>query len=246
VSYAVKLWSPFPGLEVKVFFDMNSEVFSLGAEEERNLASFTRRLIEIAAVAGGRGSGTSPIAALNAMHLPAIALDRRGFVVNVNTAAAAVFDDDVKVKDKRLFVRDLEARMLLKASLDGSASTVAPQSLIAEPIIIQRRDKFPVILRVWPCEGPTHPSEQEFHALVTLNALGPKPGPPAAILAKTFRFTASEAKLACVIARGVPLQIAARELEIPWETARKRLKSVFAKTYTHRQSELVALLLQVE
>jgi len=145
VSYTVKLWSPFPGLEVKVFFDMNSEVFSLGAEEERNLASFTRRLIEIAAVAGGRGSGTSPIAALNAMHLPAIALDRRGFVVNVNTAAAAVFDDDVKVKDKRLFVRDLEARMLLKASLDGSASTVAPQSLIAEPIIIQRRDKFPVI-----------------------------------------------------------------------------------------------------
>ena len=40
--------------------------------------------------------------------------------------------------------------------------------------------------------------------------------------------------------------IAARELEIPWETARTQLKSVFAKTYTHRQSELVALLLQVE
>ena len=85
-----------------------------------------------------------------------------------------------------------------------------------------------------------------MHALVTLNVLGPKPGPREEILAKTFNLTPSEAKLACVIARGAPLQIADRELEIPWETARKRLKSVFAKTYTHRQSELVALLLQAE
>ena len=57
------------------FFDMNSEAGNLSAEEERILASFTRRLIEIAAVAGARRSGTSPAAALNAMRLPAIALE---------------------------------------------------------------------------------------------------------------------------------------------------------------------------
>jgi hypothetical protein len=116
-------------------------------------------------------------------------------------AAAVVFDDDVKVKDKRLFVRDLEARRLLKASLDSSASPVGSQSLIAEPIIVQRRHKLPVILRIWPFEGAAHSPEQEVRALVTLNALGPKPGPPAAILAKTFQLTTPEAKLACIIAR---------------------------------------------
>jgi DNA-binding CsgD family transcriptional regulator len=225
---------------------VNSDVCQLGVEEERILTSFTRRLIEIAAVASARGPVTPATSMLNWMRLPAIALDRRGFVVDVNTAAAVVFDDDIKVKDKRLFVRDLEARTLLKASLDSSASPVESQSLIAEPIIVQRRDKLPVIVRIWPFEGTAHQPGQEVRALLTLNALGPKPGPPAAILAKTFRLTPSEAKLACVIARGAPLQIAARELEIPWETARNRLKSVFAKTYTHRQSELVALLLQVE
>jgi DNA-binding CsgD family transcriptional regulator len=87
---------------------------------------------------------------------------------------------------------------------------------------------------------------QEVRALLTLNALGPKPGPPAAILAKTFRLTPAEAKLACVIARGASPEIAAGELKISRETARNQLKSVFAKTDTHRQSELVALLLQVE
>ena len=140
----------------------------------------------------------------------------------------------------------LKPARLLKASLDALTNPANLKSLLAEPIIVQRRDKLPVILRIWPFEGAAHSPEQEVQALVTLNALGPKPGPPAAILAKTFHLTASEAKLACVIARGAPLQIAARELEIPWETARNRLKSVFAKTYTHRQSELVALLLQVE
>jgi DNA-binding CsgD family transcriptional regulator len=224
---------------------MNSDVCQLHAEEER-LSSFTRRLIEIAAVAGARETGTSGINVLNSMHLPAIALDRRGYVVDVNAAADAVFDNDVNIKAKHLFVRDAEARALLKASLDELTNPVKSKSLIAEPIIVQRRDKLPVILRIWPFKGAAHSPEQQVHALVTLNALGPKPEPSATILAKTFHLTTPEAKLACIIARGAPLPIAARELEIPWETARTQLKSVFAKTYTHRQSELVALLLQVE
>ena len=219
---------------------VNSDACQLGAEEERILTSFTRRLIEIAAVTSARGPVIPATSMLNSMRLPALALDRCGFVVDVNTAAAVVFEG------KRLFVRDLEARAVLKASLDSSASPVEFQSLIAEPIIVQRRHKLPVILRIWPFAGAAHSPEQEVRALVTLNVLGPKPGPPEAILAKTFHLTPSEAKLACVIARGAPLQIAARELEIPWETARTQLKSVFAKTYTHRQSELVALLLQVD
>ena len=68
-----------------------------------------------------------------------------------------------------------------------------------------------------------------MRALLTLNALGPKPGPPAAILAKTFRLTPSEAKLACIIARGAPPDIAARELKISRETARNQLKSALLR-----------------
>jgi DNA-binding NarL/FixJ family response regulator len=40
--------------------------------------------------------------------------------------------------------------------------------------------------------------------------------------------------------------IAAKELKISKETVRNRLKSVFLKTDTHRQSELVALLQQLK
>jgi DNA-binding CsgD family transcriptional regulator len=221
------------------FFDMNS-----GAGDP----SFTRRLIESAAVAAARGSGTSPAAAINAMRLPAIALDQHGFVAEVNAAAEAVFDNDFRIKDRRLFVRDPAARALLNEVIDQLRTLPRLNPLVTEPIIVQRRDKLPVIvrMRIWRSDGAAHLPAQEVCALLTLNVLAPKPGPPAAILAKTFRLTPAEAKLACVIARGASPGIAAGELKISRETARNQLKSVFAKTDTHRQSELVALLLQVE
>ena len=227
--------------------EMDSETGNnLRAEEERILASFTRHLIEIAAVARSRGSGTSPTAALNAMRLPAIALDRDGYVADVNVAADAVFDSNIKIKDRRLYIRDPDSRALLKEAIDQLNTSPRAYSLALEPVIVPRKDKLPVIVRIWPLEGPAATPGQDVCALLTLNALGPRPGPPASILAKTFRLTPSEAKLACIIARGAPPDIAARELNISRETARNQLKSVFAKTDTHRQSELVALLLQVE
>jgi DNA-binding CsgD family transcriptional regulator len=228
------------------FFDVDLEVCNLGAEEERILASFTRRLIEIAAVAEARGSSTSPTAALNAVRLAAIAFDQHGFVAEVNAAAEAVFDNDFRIKDRRLFVRDPAARALLKDAIDELKTSPRRNSLATEPIIVQRKDKLPVIVRTWRFDGAAQGSAQDVSTLLTLNALGPKPGPPAAILARTFHLTPAEAKLASVIARGASPKIAARELKISRETARNQLKSVFAKTDTHRQSELVALILQVE
>ena len=58
--------------------EKSSDVCQLGTEEERVLTSFTRRLIEIAAVAGALGC-TSAIDALNSMRLPAVTLGPRGW-----------------------------------------------------------------------------------------------------------------------------------------------------------------------
>jgi len=101
-------------------------------------------------------------------------------------------------------------------------------------------------LRIKPCSGETQAAAGGPRFVMTLNALGSRLGPAAPTIAKIFGLTPSEAKLACIIARGAPPDIAARELKISRETARNQLKSVFAKTDTHRQSALVALLLQVE
>jgi len=226
--------------------DTSSKICGLRAEEERILASFTRRLIEISTATAGRAAGTTPTAALNMMRVPSVMLDEEGVVADANAATEAVFDENINIKDGRIYLRDADSRALLKDAIDSLRASPRSNPLIAEPIIVQRKNKLPVIIRVWPCRGEENGDAQPARFVLTLNALGPRPGPPPQVLAKTFGLTPSEARLACIIARGAPPNIAAQELKISKETARNQLKSIFAKTATHRQSELVALLLQVE
>ncbi|RWD97794.1 helix-turn-helix transcriptional regulator [Mesorhizobium sp.] len=72
-----------------------------------------------------------------------------------------------------------------------------------------------------------------------------RPRPPEAVLRSCFGLTVSEARLACHVSSGEALEAAADELAISYETARNHLKAIFAKTDTHRQAELIALLARV-
>jgi len=61
-------------------------------------------------------------------------------------------------------------------------------------------------------------------------------------LTTIYRLTSAETDLALRLLAGQSLSAAAGPLGITYETARSRLKSIFRKTGTHRQGELVALL----
>ena len=59
------------------------------------------------------------------------------------------------------------------------------------------------------------------------------------LLGSHFGLTQAEARLALHLVAGETLRSAAVKLSITYETARSRLKSIFDKTRTHRQAELV-------
>jgi DNA-binding CsgD family transcriptional regulator len=213
--------------------------------DERALAALTRRILEVAALSRSSAIQADATTPLNILPQPGLLLDLDGFVVGANSAADSLAGDDVRVTQRRLSIRDAEARRRVRLSVDqcdDGAPILAPS---VEPIVVPRQDNLPFLLRIWPIEPGARWPSRDVRALVTLNALGPRPGPPAALLARTFSLTPSEAKLACIIARGAGPDTAAAELNISRETARNQLKSIFAKTATHRQGELVALLLQV-
>jgi DNA-binding CsgD family transcriptional regulator len=63
-------------------------------------------------------------------------------------------------------------------------------------------------------------------------------------LRRIFSLTPTEAGLASRLAKGRSLQEASRELSISEGHARQRLKTIFQKTGTSRQGELIALLLR--
>ena len=67
--------------------------------------------------------------------------------------------------------------------------------------------------------------------------------PSEEILKLLFNLTPAEAKLTRLFAEGCGLTEAATRLGVTRETLRTRLKSIFEKTNTHRQAELVRLIL---
>jgi DNA-binding CsgD family transcriptional regulator len=77
---------------------------------------------------------------------------------------------------------------------------------------------------------------------MTLVDLTEPPQPSAEVLQKLFGLTAAETELALEIARGLRLREAADALGIEMPMATAQMASIFAKTGTQQQGELVALL----
>jgi DNA-binding CsgD family transcriptional regulator len=68
------------------------------------------------------------------------------------------------------------------------------------------------------------------------------PRPSADVLKRIFGLTPTEARLAIELTGGRSPEEIAVATKVTVGTVRKQLATVFAKTNTHRQSELVALL----
>jgi len=62
------------------------------------------------------------------------------------------------------------------------------------------------------------------------------------VLRHLYDLTNAEARLAALLARGESLQAAAEQIGVSTETVRNQLKSIFAKTDTRRQGQLIHLL----
>jgi DNA-binding CsgD family transcriptional regulator len=178
---------------------------------------------------------------LDAVFCPAIAIDQLGWIVGANAAMNTVFDDELRIKNKRLLIANAQARRRFEGLILRLGSQV-PASLASEaPIVVFRGSgRRPVVVNMLPLVGQNAPFAS--YAIVTFLSLEPKRCPPISLLTDVFGFTPAEARLAAALASGRCVEEAAEQLNISCDTARHQLKAVFLKTDTHRQSQLVALL----
>jgi DNA-binding CsgD family transcriptional regulator len=65
------------------------------------------------------------------------------------------------------------------------------------------------------------------------------------ILQQEFSLTPSEVSIADMLTEGLSLKLVARKLHVSIWTARSHLRAIFQKTNTHRQAELVSLLMRL-
>jgi DNA-binding CsgD family transcriptional regulator len=104
-----------------------------------------------------------------------------------------------------------------------------PLSLIVAPLPSKRRVLVPDPLRATAVIFVTDPERT--------------PLPDAALIRTIFRLTTAESQLVRCLAAGLSLEQAAVQLGLRPATVRTRLKDVFQKTNTHRQADLVRLVL---
>jgi len=205
------------------------------------------RLTEVATLSTviGRVALASATHALDLVGRPAIALDRFGLVVGVNQAAEAIFDDGFRVRDRRLSASDPRANKDLRALADRLMSTPENELLPTLSIVVRRGHKPTAIARVLPVHAAARNPFLGARVLLVFSEVKVRARLSASNLGSIFGLTPTEARLAISLAGGHSLELIAHEHKISATAARNQLKAVFLKTDTHKQSELVALLLRL-
>ncbi|MEY9102166.1 DNA-binding CsgD family transcriptional regulator/PAS domain-containing protein [Sinorhizobium fredii] len=212
--------------------------------EKSLLWDLSARMTEIASLAGamGRANIAAFTNALDHVRQAAVAVDSGGHVVHFNAAANDLFDKSVWVSRGQLVLEDKQAASELLDQLEKLRKLPNGKALRASPIVVRRPDKCSMTLKVLPIDGEARSLFAAARAIILLSEVARPRSPRWQLLQQTFLLTRAQAHLAARLATGESLEDSADALGIAKETARTQLKSIFEKTETHRQSELVALL----
>jgi DNA-binding CsgD family transcriptional regulator/PAS domain-containing protein len=214
------------------------------SRETRALAFLSDRLTEVATLSTAVG-GTALSNVVNALHLisqAAIAIDRCGNIIEANAAAENMFNEEARIVSRRLVFTDAVARQAFDNFLDRLQLASDLSTLPIDSIVIRRRGRASLVVKVVTVEGAAREPFLGARALLLLTELAPKPAPNVDLLIKAYGLSPAEARLAARVASGISLEDIADELTLALATVRTQIKAVFAKTGTHRQGELVALL----
>ena len=216
---------------------------SLGPYEPADVAILDSVIPELRmAVQIGRrvldAEGAGLVRAVQHRGAPLFELDAFGRVLRVHGEGAGPLG--LHVRNRRLTAERLSQKALHRAI---AAAVTPPQRPAVAPL--GDRDDERHYLYCIPVAGR---ARDVFLATAAIAAVIPaRPDPERcrvdpALLREAFGLTDREAQLAALIGEGLELREIARSLTIDVGTARNHLKNIFVKSGTHRQAELVALL----
>lgn len=208
------------------------------------LSRLSDRLTETATLstAVGRIAIASVTNALDLIEQPAIALDRRGFVLGANCEAEAYLRGDLMALKGQFALADKNANCELRQMIEQIGAVSDLEATLLPSVVVRRPARSPLILQPLPVPPAARSPFLGARVILLIKDLDRDNPLRADWMVKAFGLTPAQTALAIKIAGGSSLEQAAVELGVALETARNHLKAVFSKTDTHRQGELVALL----
>jgi DNA-binding CsgD family transcriptional regulator len=178
-----------------------------------------------------------------------IALDGEGRATSFSEPAKRLLDqqDGIRIKGAYLEATQPNENSRLQEML-GIANEVLsnPHQSSRNTLLLSRKSgKKPLQLVVFPFVSSGLLAEDHPQVLVFLSDPLAKPASRAAVLRTLYGLTPTESRLSDLLLQGFEVREAADHLRTTIETARFHLKRVLAKTGTHRQTELMRLMLSL-
>lgn len=174
--------------------------------------------------------------------------------------ASAVLAGSGRVMAANPLLEELRTTFIAAAHGRIALANPAANALLQDAIANNRYDQVtrsipvpasdgqpPLVVHLLPLRRAAHDIFAGAEMLITVtpvNASAIVPSP--SVLAGLFDLTPAEARLAAALSEGRPLKDAAADASITFKSGRTYLERIFAKTGTHQQSELVALLKSAE
>lgn len=192
--------------------------------------------------------------ALGQLNIGVVLLDAwaRPIFINTRAEAMAAFDDGFLLSARAVSAssadetRTLQA-LIARAIAFNHRSRDASESAIRQPTLrcylSRMPPRPPLMVTIVPVHDPSLVSGASTGTRAILFIVSADLPPCAEPRSITFNLTQRESQVAALLATGLSLNDAATQLGIGIGTARGYLKQALAKTGTHRQGELVSLLL---
>jgi DNA-binding CsgD family transcriptional regulator len=177
--------------------------------------------------------------ALAMIGLPAIVVDARGKALAANALVEGLRSHLLWLPNDRVALVDPSANALLLSVISEIGS---PSASVARSFPARGTDHDPMIVHLIPATGVARELFDGGFALLVFTPLNEPAAPDTAILKGLFDLTASEARVAMGVTKGLsPNEIACRD-GVSVETVRTQLKSILDKMGLNRQSQLAGML----
>jgi DNA-binding CsgD family transcriptional regulator len=178
-----------------------------------------------------------------------ILLDERGAPIAANRAAEEILAMGDGLVLDREGPRASSAKQTgeLRRLVAEAARTGAGRGVDAGGVVRLARPsgRPPLEAVVAPLRRASHPLlDREAACVILLSDPAARSDAPPARLRERYGFTPMEAEIASRLTSGMALAEIGKDLDITIHTVRGHLKRLFAKTRTHRQAELLRVLLE--
>ncbi|WP_028032712.1 response regulator [Chelativorans sp. J32] len=203
-----------------------------------NLQFEQQRVIE-QAVRDGEVTLAALAAALDRLAIGIFLLEETGEVRMANEAGRKMAEraDGVSLTPSGLLARSTSSSQSIRTALADVLRDVGSTRTLA----LEREEGHPLVFQV---SSLNLPGSNSRHAIALLVDPDTQADISAEVLISLFGCTSTEAKLAAALVAGKRLDEIGEEFGVKQTTLTFHLQNLFQKTHTHRQADLIALLIR--